>query len=495
MADELIGKTVADKYRVESFIREGELGDLFVAKHEIRDSEVLISILPQAISIDARWVKRFIDEARRASAAAHANILNITDFGTDALGLTYAVYEPIIGRTLAEVMDEVGSFEQDRAIGITVQIASAVGAAHEKNAVHGRLRPDNVFIRQDEFNRDVVKVFGFGLDPGFIERNADPRYLAPEQLAPTPAMDARTDVYALGVILFRMLSGVVPFDGADRAEVQRKIDSDPPPPMSAFNQDLHPEVEPIVLTALSADPERRYQTIAAFAEDLAVAAGQPALNKRVEKSLSKRNPWQAAVVIAAGVLILATVLIYATSVKKTDVTAQLQAEPGMLPVQPIGPATGAQEESLSKMPDLTPEDVAAMQAGTMGVPPGTLPGGDGYNAWANGGAPPLGAPPPSSGSGAPVYVAPPGQTVTIDPNGGSQFMPQSDGIILVPVPRNDTNSAQTAKPTPTPKGTAANTASPTATPRPMVSPTPKPATPAKPTASPKKTAKPGEIEE
>ena len=496
MADEQIGKIVADKYRVESFIREGESGDLFSGRHEIRDSEVLIAIMPQAISIDARWVKRFIDEARRASAAAHPNILNITDFGTDAQGLTYAVYEPINGKSLTEVMDEATPFDQDRAIDITRQIAAALGAAHEKNAVHGRLTPDNVFVRRDEFDRDVVKVFGFGADPNAIERNADPRYLAPEQLASPRTADARTDVYTLGVLLFRMLSGTPPFEGPGTTEVLQKINAGPPSPMSAFRDDLYPEVEPIILTALAADPDRRYQTISAFADDLGLAAGQPVLTKPVENTARKRSPWQAAVVVAAGVLILASVLIYATSVKKTDVTAQLQAEPGMLPVQPIGPATGAQEESLSKMPDLTPEDVAAMQAGTMGVPPGTLPGGDGYNAWANGGAPPIGAPPPSSGTGAPVYVAPPGQTVTIDPNGGSQFMPQSDGIILVPVPRNDTNTVPTGKPSPTPKSPAGNTAVPSPTPKPMATPVPKPAgTQSKPAPTPKKGGKPGDVEE
>jgi hypothetical protein len=393
-------------------------------------------------------------------------------------------------------MEGAETFDQDRAIDITRQIAAGVGAAHEKNSVHARLTPDNVFVRQDEFDRDVVKVFGFGADANSIERNADPRYLAPEQLVSPPSADARTDVYSLGVLLFRMLSGVVPFDGANSAEVSGKLNSEPPPPMSAFRDDLHPEVEPIVLTALAADPERRYQTVSSFSEDLGLASGQPVLAKPVERIDKKRSPWQAAAVVGAGVLILASILIYATSVKKTDVTAQLQAEPGMLPVQPIGPATGAQEESLSKMPDLTPEDVAAMQAGTMGVPPGTLPGGDGYNAWANGGAPPLGAPPPSSGTGAPVYVAPPGQTVTIDPNGGSQFMPQSDGVILVPVPRNDTNTAETGKPTPTPKQPAGNTAAPSATPKPMATPVPKPAgTQPKPASTPKKGGKPGDVEE
>jgi hypothetical protein len=496
MADDLIGKVVADKYRIESFLREGESGDLFTARHEIRDTDVLISILPQAISIDPRWVKRFIDEARRASLAAAPNILNITDFGTDAQGLTYAVYEPINGEALSDLLKETETFDQDRAIDIARQIATGVAAAHEKNGVHGRLRPDNIFVRRDEFEREIVKVFGFGADPNAIERNADIRYLAPEQLGHSPAADSRTDVYAIGVILFRMLSGVLPFDAADAAGLLQKIDSEPPAPLSAYRHDLHPEIEPIILTSLAADPDRRYQTVTAFAEDLALAAGQPVLAKPDAVLKKKHSPWTAGIVVAAGVVILASALIYATSVKKTDVTAQLQAEPGMLPVQPIGPATGAQEESLSKMPDLTPEDVAAMQAGTMAVPPGTLPGGDGYNAWSNGGAPPLGAPPASTGGVAPVYVAPPGQTVTIDPNGGSQFMPQSEGVILVPVPRNDTNTAPTTKPTPTPKSPTGNTAVPATTPKPMATPIPKPSgTQPKPAASPKKGGKPADLED
>ena len=140
MADDLIGKIIADKYRVEAFIREGESSDLFTARHEIRDTEVLLGILPQAVGIDARWTKRFIDEARRASAAAHANILNITDFGTDAQGITYAVYEPIPGSTLIEVMAEAESFDQERAIDIVRQAAAGI-AACTKRCSHGASRP------------------------------------------------------------------------------------------------------------------------------------------------------------------------------------------------------------------------------------------------------------------------------------------------------------------------------------------------------------------
>lgn len=493
MFEDSIDKTIADKYHVESLIREGENGDLFAARHEIRDTPLTIKILPQALSIDARWTKRFIDEARRASAAADPNILNITDFGTDARGVTYAVYEPIVGKTLRDVIDETETFDQDRAITLARQIAGGLSAAHEKNVIHGHLDPSNIFVRAGDDGKETIKVYGFGSDTAKVDRDADPRYLAPEQLTSTPTADQRTDVYALGAILFQMLSGVVPFDGTTPAGVLKKINAEPPPPMSAFRRDLHPEVEPIILTALAADPSRRYESVKAFAEDLALAAGQPVLAAAAAAGERKRNPWQAAAIVLGGVILLAGALIYATTIRKTDITAQTQAEPGSLPVQPIGPATGAQEESLSKMPDLTEADIAAMQAGTMDAPPGTLPGGDGYNAWANNGAPPLGAPPAGSGStGVPTYVAPPGQTVTIDPNGGSQFMPQSDGIILVPVPVANSNSDTTAKPSPTPKAPAGNTATPTGTPaKPMATPLPK-ATDNKPA---KPSRKPGEKEE
>jgi hypothetical protein len=350
--------------------------------------------------------------------------------------------------------------------------------------------PQDISIRKDAFETEIVKVFGFGSDPMTVARDADPRYLSPEQLTQFPAADERSDVYSLGVVLFEMLAGVVPFDGGNAKDVLAKINAEPPPPLSAFRRDLHPEIEPIILTALAADPERRYQKVSAFAEDLSLAAGGPekAAAATATAGGKKHNIWQTAFIVLAGILVLAIGLIYATSVRKTDVTAQLQAEPGTLPVQPIGPATGAQEESLSKLPDMTDAEILAAQTGTMEAPPGTLPGGDGYNAWANGGAPPIGAPPP--GSSVPVYVPPAGQTVTIDPNGGSQFMPQSDGIILVPVPMANANTGSTAKPTPTPKSPAGNTAVPSATPKPMMSPTPKPAT-SQP-AAPKK--KPGDDE-
>ena len=493
MIDDLLGKLVADKYRIESVIAERDSGDLFAGRNEIMDNPVTVKILPQALSVDARWAKRFIDESRAASSVAHPNILNLIDFGSDARGVTYAVYEPIDGKPLSDVL--IGAFDEKRAIEIAKQIAAALSAAHSKMLVHGRLNPQSVFLETDESRVDHIKVYGFGGDPMSVERDADPRYLAPEQCNAFPAADERSDIYSLAVILYQMLSGVLPFEGATTSEIQAKLTTEPPPPLSAFRKDLNPEIEPIILTAMSAIAERRYQTMAAFAEDLGLLSSRIAPVKVDAATAPKRNIWKTATIAFAGIAVLAAGLVYLTSVRKTDPTTQLQADAGSLPVQPIGPATGAQEESLARLPALTDAEILATTANPLAD---TLPGGDGYNAWANGGSPPIGAPPlgaiPPAGAPLnqgvpPIDVQPGGQIYSVPSSGsGSQFMPQDSGVILVPVPK-------TPEPTPTPRAPTANTTVPTSTtsgPKPLATPVPK----NKPATAPGKTApatkKPGD---
>ncbi|MFN2502470.1 MAG: serine/threonine-protein kinase [Pyrinomonadaceae bacterium] len=470
MITDFLGKLVADKYRIESLLLESESGDLYAGRHEVLDKPVTVKILSPALAVDARWVRRFVDNARTASAVSDPNILNITDFGTDAKGISYAVYEPLEGSSLADFIAGAPAMDESRALPIARQIGTALAAAHGKDVIHGALAPRSVQVITDEAGSERIKVYGFGGDRMKVARDADPRYLAPEQCSAFPAADARSDIYALGVTLYEMLSGVVPYEGTTAAAILEKQNNEPPAPLSAFRKDLHPEIEPIVLSAMAIDPERRYQTIATFMEDLDLLSGGIKPAAKAEGAAAGRNVWQTAFIALVGISILAVALIYATSVKKTDPTTQLQADVGSLPVQPIGPATGAQEESLSRLPAMTDAEIMATQ---MAQPPGTLPGGDGYNAWANGGAPPPGAPP--AGAPLPPYYPPGGQVYTIDPSTGSPFMPPEGGVILVPVPAN-TNTA--AKPAASPRTLPANTATqptpvPDTTPKPMATPPPK----------------------
>lgn len=490
-------KLVADKYRVGDLVREGELGDLYTGRHEVMDRPVAIKILPQALAVDQRWSKRFIDEAWTASMVSHPNILNVTDFGTDGKGVSYSVYDNFDGRMLRDFVPDGPATDAREALHFTGQIANAVAAGHAKKVIHGRLSPENIFVNS-EAETYTAKAYGLGADPLTVDRSAAPQYLPPEQLSAFPAADERSDVYSLGVILFELLTGVVPFDGATAADIAAKRSTEPPPPLSAFNRDFHPEIEPILLTAIAADPDKRYQTMAAFAEDIEVLAGRVGGNTEAAAAATGRNVWKTATIALAGIIVLAVALIYATSVRQTDATEIVQAEAGSLPVQPIGPATGAQEESLAKLPVQTEAEILAQASMANAMMMSDLPGGDGYNAWANGGAPPPGAPL----AGAPLqpqYFPPGGQVYSIDPNGGSQFMPNESGVILVPVPAN-TNTA--AKPETAPKTSPANNAAQpkpeaASTPKPMATPPPKaPAANTQPKknqpAKPATSTKPGE---
>jgi hypothetical protein len=217
-----------------------------------------------------------------------------------------------------------------------------------------------------------------------------------------------------------------------------------------------------VLKAMSRDPEMRQQSLAEFSRELSTDAAIPATT-----AASSNNIWKTAFVVLVGITVLAAALIYATSVKQTNPTTQ-QADANWQPVQPINPATGIQEQNLANIQGLTSFD--ANSNANIAAPPGTLPGGDGYDPWRNGGMPPPGAP----------KVGPGGQTVTIDPSTGSPFMPadtgncvmQPSGILLCPVPLTNAN-ASVKKPTPTPKTAANANAQVSATPQ--ASPESKPA--------------------
>ena len=467
MLEEFTWKIIADKYRVDSLLRKGDLGDVYRGRHLFMDKPVTLKVLLPTLAIDESIRQRFSAEARNAVLISHPNILAVSDFGTAPDGSVYIVFEGFEGETLQDVLNRDGQFSLERAFRTASQIAAALTAASAANVIHGKLNPENILVSQIENDGEVVKVFDFSSsenDRGrkLIERDAHSvAYLAPEQFSALSKADSRSDVYSLGIIVYQMLAGTVPFKGETPTDIILKHTEEPPPALAAFRPDLAASVEPILLKALSKDPELRHQTAQEFAEALGQVSSSAAA--------SGDNIWKTAFIVLAGISVLAAAMIYATSIKQTNPTTLLQPDANGQPVQPINPATGVEEQNLASMPGVLPEN---MSNSNMAQPPGTLPGGDNYNPWGNGGVPPAGAPP--------TYVAPGGQVYTIDPNNPSQFMPP-DGVILVPVPAN----TNTAKPTPTPKTPAAN-ANVTATPVPNPTPDVK-TTPAKPASTPART--------
>jgi serine/threonine-protein kinase len=462
MTHEFSGKIIAEKYRIGSYLGTGgDMGDLYDAVHIFTEQRAAVSILPLELSRDKAASERFFAAAKASFRQAHPNLLNVTDFGSDAQGFDYAVYEPVAGESLAAVLAREGRLPVGDAVEVAFQAASGLAAAHADLNVHGNLSPEDLMI--DAGPR--VKVVGFGA-ANIFETHPDITevepsaiwYSAPEQCSGETLKSEQADVYSLGAMLFQMLAGEPPFTSEKPTDVVLKHIEEPPAPLVSFRKDLPPELEPVVLKALAKNPEMRYRTAREFAADLENIAGRTG-TKTAAAAASGSNFWRTAFIGLIGIAVLAAGLIYATSGKKTDPVTQLKPDENGIPVQPISPPTGIEEQNLASMPLAFPDTpIDSTQA------PGTMPGGDGYNAWANG-APPPGAPPQS-------YVPQGGQIVTIDPNNPSQFMPNDSGVILVPVPAN----TQT-KPLPTPKTPTANTATQPDT-KPAATPKPAPTKPA-----------------
>ena len=485
MADQFTGQTLANKYRIDSFLRADDLGSVYCGTHVSMDKPVTVKILSPALAVDDNIVERFSAEARAVSRISHPNILNVTDFGSDK-GTVYIVYEGAEGETLKDAIRSQGRFSVDRAVNITRQIAAALSVAHAAGEIHQNLSSENILLTATPDGAETVKVLGLGSvkssDRFAIDEESDIHaadYIAPEQISDADTLDNRSDVYSLGVIFYEMLAGEVPFTGAKMTDVMFKHAQDAPPPLSAFRQDLPPEIEPLVLQAMAKNPEMRFQTAQEFAFALARVSqnygeAETIVVARAAANEPANNIWKTAFVVLAGISLLAIGMIYATSVKQTNPTTQLQTDANGQPVQPINPATGIDEQSLSNLATMPAEIIGIGNSNMMmAQPPGTLPGGDNYNPWGGSGPPP-GAPPTQ-------YVAPGGQVYTIDPNNPSQFIPQDGNIILVPLPAN-TNVNANVKPSPTPR--SSNTNANVAVPPPASNTAPKPTLETKPTPTP-----------
>jgi serine/threonine-protein kinase len=290
-ADPLIGRTIGDRYVVEGVLAEGGMGRVYRVRHARLGNIFAMKVLRRELAQDSDVASRLVEEARSTAGIGHPNIVSVSDFGEiDArhipdlgeLRLPYFVMEYVAGGSLADVLDGTQRIPARKLGGILVQVAHALAAAHAIGIIHRDLKPANIRLSSDEIGHPIAKVLDFGVakvidgsdktQRGMVF--GTPHYMSPEQGQGLP-VDHRTDIYALGVIMYECLSGEVPF-AADSymGVVTKHMQAVPPPVDASFFADL--ALEPIMLKCLEKDPQRRYPSMVALAADLeeVLATGQ-----------------------------------------------------------------------------------------------------------------------------------------------------------------------------------------------------------------------------
>jgi serine/threonine protein kinase len=282
-----IGATVGN-YRVVSKLGEGGMGAVYLAEHPLIGKKVALKLLHPEYASNEVMVTRFFHEARAVNEIGHPNIVDVVDYGVVHLGdgppRAYFIMELLAGESLAGALKREGPLAPDRAVTIALQIAGALAASHDKGVVHRDLKPDNVFLVTRGRERDFVKVLDFGIakltgggdrkDPSRTRSGVvmgTPTYMSPEQCESRRDVDRRADVYALGVILYEMLTGQVPFTGEGYGEVILAHVTRRPAPPSSVHGPIPPALDAIVLKALEKRREDRFQSM----EELAGALREP----------------------------------------------------------------------------------------------------------------------------------------------------------------------------------------------------------------------------
>jgi serine/threonine protein kinase len=284
--DPLVGQTLAEKYLIEQLIKRGGMGAVYRGKHVLMDKTVAIKVLRPSLAGDDVIVARFSREAKAASRISHPHAVTVTDFGEAESGVVFLVMEYLDGRTLKDIIRSEGPMPLRRAVEITRQVSGALDAAHQQGVVHRDLKSDNIMLSQTN-GGDWAKVLDFGIakiqqpegarDHDITAPNlviGTPQYMSPEQCSQTGPIDARSDVYSLGVIIYEMLSGRVPFTGESPTVIMMKQVQDPPPSILDARPDLPASVDRLIERALAKQPADRFQTAGELAAVLSKAADE-----------------------------------------------------------------------------------------------------------------------------------------------------------------------------------------------------------------------------
>jgi serine/threonine-protein kinase len=343
--DPLIGETLAGKYRVEERLSVGGMGAVYRGTHILMDKKVAIKVLRPSLAADEKIVARFSREARAASRLSHPHALSVTDFGEAESGVVFLVMEFLSGRTLKEVIRQEGPLPLARVVEIMRQVGGALEAAHAEGVIHRDLKSDNIMLVNAN-GADFAKVLDFGIakikepiggyDPGLTSPDlvvGTPQYMSPEQCSQLSEIDARSDIYSLGVILFEMLAGHLPFTGDSATAIMLKQLQELPPSVLDERKDLPASVGLIVSRALAKRPEDRYQKAGLLVEDLVIAAATGI----VQQGIGAQTPGRIVVPIQSGTAPENTT----NESEETLVRSRVQAPSGLPARAPIAPATSA----------------------------------------------------------------------------------------------------------------------------------------------------------
>jgi serine/threonine-protein kinase len=266
---EVAGNTLVDgRYRILRRIGSGGMADVYCAEDSHLGRQVAIKVLHRRFAQDQEFVERFRREAKSAAGLNHPNVVGVFDRGEHE-GTYYIAMEFLTGRTLKDIVTAEAPLPQERVIDVGTQILEAAGFAHRHGVIHRDFKPHNVIV--DEHGHAKVTDFGIAragasemTETGSIMGTA--QYLSPEQ-AQGHAVTATSDIYSIGVMLYEMLAGRLPFEGDSAVAIALKHLSEAPPPISQWRPDVHPALEAVVMAALAKDPTQRWQS----AEDLAAA--------------------------------------------------------------------------------------------------------------------------------------------------------------------------------------------------------------------------------
>jgi serine/threonine protein kinase len=284
-SDELpAGTRLADRYVIRKLVGNGGMSQVYLAEHDSIARRVAIKILHRELLEKPAVLARFAHEARAASTVQHENVVEVTDFGQTEDGRPFMVMEYLDGEDLGETLIREAPFTWERARPILLQILAALQAAHDQGVIHRDIKPENVFRISRMGSDDYVKVLDFGIAKVVVRQPADerrgppktlagqvlgtPAYMAPEQ-AVGDNVDARADLYAVGVIAYQMLTGRTPFEG-DRADVMRAQVYERVPAMAEVDPGIEvgEKVEAVVRKALAKTPAQRYGSAFEFADAL-----------------------------------------------------------------------------------------------------------------------------------------------------------------------------------------------------------------------------------